>query len=133
MSQILSMFSHAWFSVVILSFVLTLPQESVGVRTAPSQSTVSKDENQPETRVPSQVVNVGGAAQEATSVFVIDSYVVAGGGGSSSGSGFSLDGTIGQAAVEGSPAGGSFALRGGFWNSLPVSVLKKRGGQLTSQ
>ena len=43
-------------------------------------------------------------------------YTIAGGGGSSSGSGYSLDGTIGQLEM-GAMRGGSYTLASGFWGS----------------
>ncbi len=64
----------------------------------------------------------------------IDKYVVAGGGGTSTGGGFSLDGTIGQAAAGGPLAAGSFSLTSGFWEpATTVMNTKRKGGQLTSQ
>ena len=64
----------------------------------------------------------------------IDKYVVAGGGGTSTGGGFTLDGTIGQAAAGGPLSAGSFSLTSGFWEAASTaSAAKKRGGQLTSQ
>jgi hypothetical protein len=64
----------------------------------------------------------------------IDKYVVAGGGGSSTGGGFTLDGTIGQAASGGPLSAGSFSLSSGFWEAASnTAVSNKRGGQLTSQ
>ncbi len=41
-------------------------------------------------------------------------YTIDGGGGSSSGSGYSLDGTIGQPET-GAMRGGSYSVVGGFW------------------
>lgn len=64
----------------------------------------------------------------------IDKYVVAGGGGASTGGGFTLDGTIGQAASGGPLSAGSFSLTSGFWEAASTAAAaKKRGGQLTSQ
>lgn len=43
-------------------------------------------------------------------------FTIDGGGGSSSGSGYELNGTIGQCDA-GVMSGGSFTLQGGFWNA----------------
>jgi hypothetical protein len=49
-------------------------------------------------------------------IYSIDWFTIAGGGGLSSGSVYSINGTIGQSAANGSPmAGGNYVLTGGFW------------------
>ena len=76
----------------------------------------------------------GGMAAMQGPTFTIDKHVVAGGGGNSTGGGFTLEGTIGQAAAGGPLAAGSFSLDSGFWEaSSSVASPKKRGGQVTSQ
>lgn len=65
----------------------------------------------------------------------IDVHVVAGGGGTSSGGGFSLSGTVGQAAAGGSLTNSTLAISSGFWNSVGTTStpVTKRRGQVTSQ
>jgi hypothetical protein len=46
-------------------------------------------------------------------------WVVAGGGGSSEGGGYSVRGSIGQAAV-GAGAGGAYSLQSGFWGGAEI-------------
>ncbi|MEI7657571.1 MAG: GC-type dockerin domain-anchored protein [Phycisphaerae bacterium] len=49
-------------------------------------------------------------------------YTVDGGGGLSSGGSFSLAGTIGQPDAGTPMSGGSFSVRGGFWEGLPAGA-----------
>jgi hypothetical protein len=65
----------------------------------------------------------------------VDPYVVASGGGTSSGSRFSVDGTIGQAAAGTQLSASTLTVSSGFWNSASGSGAgpKKRRGQTISQ
>jgi len=98
------------------------------VKTAESEPKMALALGLPVPRAVSMVIAMQGPT------LAIDKYVVAGGGGSSTGGGFTLDGSVGQAAAGGPLAAGSFSLNSGFWepSSTPASS-KKRGGQLTSQ
>jgi hypothetical protein len=49
--------------------------------------------------------------------YQINWFKVAGGGGASTGSGYTLNGTIGQDDAGGPMTGGGYTLSGGFWNS----------------
>lgn len=58
------------------------------------------------------------ALTEASTGYVMSSYVIAGGGGTSSSGGYSLGGTIGQhdaGAMSGGAPGDEYTLVGGFW------------------
>ncbi len=54
--------------------------------------------------------------------FTVTPSVVAGGGGTSAGSGFTVDGTLGQPVGGDVSAVGSFEVRSGFWGGLAPSV-----------
>ena len=60
----------------------------------------------------------------ASAQFTISKSVIGSGGGPASGSGFSINGTIGQAVV-GPTSGGGFSVNQGFWYGLNTSGVKE--------
>src|SRR6185369_11112431 len=105
--------------------------DSSGRRFTLVASSVASQQGNPETRVETTVNNVS-----AQSLGPIDPYVIAGGGGTSSAGNFTVTGTIGLPAAGSSLSGSTYALSGGFWNTVSGTttvVVKKRRGQITSQ
>ena len=72
--------------------------------------------------------------------FSIDWYSIDGGGGTSAGSGFTLNGTIGQADANTTPmTSPEYSLTGGFWSSLAMlhprpalTILKTSGSGIVN-
>jgi hypothetical protein len=62
-------------------------------------------------------VLVGSAIIAQAQSYSINWYTIAGGGGTSTNGGYSLSGTIGQAAA-GTLSGGNYSLTGGFWGII---------------
>ena len=60
---------------------------------------------------------------DAKAQFDIDWFTIDGGGGLSTGSGFELEGTIGQFDAGQAMSGGGFTLTGGFWTGSTSAVL----------
>ena len=105
--------------------------DSSGRRFTVASSVASQQGNPEKTRVETTVNNVS-----AESLGPIDPYVIAAGGGTSSAGNFTVTGTIGLPAAGSSLSGSTYALSGGFWNTLSGTttvVVKKRRGQITSQ
>jgi hypothetical protein len=63
------------------------------------------------------VVLIGSATIARAQSYSINWYTIAGGGGTSTNGGYSLSGTIGQAAA-GTLSGGNYSLTGGFWGII---------------
>ena len=57
----------------------------------------------------------------------ISRWAVAGGGGQSAGSGYALNGTLGQPEAGPAMSGGDYTLSGGFWRS-GITALPVTGG-----
>ena len=62
------------------------------------------------------------ALAQATNTFDVPWFSIAGGGETSSANGFTLNGTIGQAAVGDKQTGGAFTLTGGFQTGISFRV-----------
>ena len=111
------MFNDEWVAVALLPLALR----------------VNPAESEPKMALAVRLPAPPAVAMQGPSL-TIAPYVVAGGGGTSTGGGFTLDGTIGQAAAGGPVSAGSFSINAGFWEAVSTpSASKKRGGQLTSQ
>ncbi len=99
--------------ILLIPFTLgTLASASVDADETPASNhepttTINETRDVDEQR--SQYVELGTG-------FAIDWYRIAGGGGTSTGSGFSLQGTIGQAEA-GEMSNATFSLAGGYWTS----------------
>lgn len=72
------------------------------------------------------VLALGVAAGVASAQPSIPWYTIDGGGGTSTGGSFVLSGTIGQPDA-GEMSGGTFVLRGGFWNGVAAPGLPQCG------
>lgn len=65
------------------------------------------------------VLSATASAQIATgAAYALEQAVIANGAGNSGAGSYAVEGTAGQAAAGANPAGGAYAMRGGFWNPL---------------
>lgn len=70
-------------------------------------------------------------ASTANAQFTIRKSVIGGGGGVMAGSGFSMNGTVGQPVI-GPASGGNFTVNQGFWyGTTNIGDVKPRGGEVS--
>jgi hypothetical protein len=75
-------------------------------------------------------------AQIATGgTYTLDQAVIAGGGGTSSGTGYSVDGTVGQNVTVVYLTGGAYSIRNGFWGAIstPTAATVVVSGRVVNQ
>src|SRR5215471_12120447 len=101
--------------------ILGLTCTVLGTKLAPSRRSEPEAVTHPapSTISHSEKMTAPVAAQQPATVPAIESHVVAGGGGTSSGN-VKIDGTVGEAAASNTTSGGSIAVSGGFWNTVPA-------------
>src|SRR5262245_11150321 len=115
-------------ALIVLLVAVTIPATSLMPETRNPGSQQASPEKGREDAKPNNTAPQGVGVS-------IDSSVIASGGGTSTGSQFTLQGTIGQPAVVPQISGSNYTLSSGFWNAVSGTtvVIKKRGGQITSQ
>jgi hypothetical protein len=71
------------------------------------------------------IISLSGLALAAAS-YELSWWTVDGGGGSSSGSGYTLNGTIGQPDAGTLASGGGYTLAGGFWHGGAAALAETK-------